>query len=183
LTVKYLSRAVVVHSLAHARAAAAIGRPVTLLSAVGAASFAGSAWWRALVERALTAYPATPIEDVLDCADAPGLALAALAGGQRLIRLESGPAWALVAARAAACGAYVLAERPAALDMARLGDAGDIARPGGAGNIARPGGAPGGAGDMARPGGVGRARAGPPGPAEPWETARLRAWLAVGEEP
>ena len=44
--------AVIVHGLDDARAALAPGRPVTLLSAPGAALYAGCGWWRALVRLA-----------------------------------------------------------------------------------------------------------------------------------
>lgn len=44
--------AVIVHGLDNARTALAPGRPVTLLSAPGAALYAGCGWWRALVRLA-----------------------------------------------------------------------------------------------------------------------------------
>src|SRR5262249_21900556 len=69
--------AVVVHGWTDARAALAPGRPVTLLSARGAALYAGAGWWRALVARARAGHPAVPLEDILDCADASGVALGA----------------------------------------------------------------------------------------------------------
>ena len=70
-----------------ARAVLAIGRSVTLLSAPGAALFAGCGWWRAVIERARGEFPGVPIDDILDCADAPGLALGALRIGQRRLVL------------------------------------------------------------------------------------------------
>ena len=91
LNVKQISGAggqypvVVVHGLADARAVLAAGRPVTLLSASGAALFAGCGWWRALVGRARAEFPAVAVDDILDCADAPGLALGAFRIGQRCI--------------------------------------------------------------------------------------------------
>lgn len=109
--------AVVVHGLAHVQAAMAPGRAVTLLSAPGAGIYAGCGWWRALVAHAA---PGTP--DILDCADAAGRAMEALRGGCRLIILDPAlPSWPLVAARAAANGANLLAKRPAALDLADYG--------------------------------------------------------------
>jgi hypothetical protein len=107
--------AVVVHGLRDARAALAPGLPVTLLSARGAALYAGCGWWRALIEAAGAEF------DMLDCADAPGYAMAALRIGQRVIVLDAGPAFAAVSAAAATLGAVVLVERPAALDLAELG--------------------------------------------------------------
>jgi hypothetical protein len=111
-----LPPAVIVHGLAQARLAVAAG-PVTLLSAPGAALYAGCGWWRALVAASLTAGP-----DVLDCADAPGRAMEALRAGCRIIVLDPAvPAAGLVAARAAAIGAIVLAAPPTALDLAAPG--------------------------------------------------------------
>jgi hypothetical protein len=111
--------AVVVHGLAHARAALAMGRPVTLLSSPGAALFAGCGWWRAVVGRARSEHPGIPMEDVLDCADAPGLALGALRIGQHLLVLDPiSPGWQSVAVVAASLGGEVLTSRPPALDMA-----------------------------------------------------------------
>ena len=107
--------AVVVHGLRHARAALAPGLPVTLLSARGAAVYAGCGWWRALMQACSAEI------DILDCADAPGYAMAALRVGQRRIILDRGPAFAAVSTAAATLGAVVLAERPAALDLAERG--------------------------------------------------------------
>lgn len=105
--------AIVVHCGEHARLALAPGRPVTLLSAPAAAVYAGPAWWRALVDLAHTAQP-----DIIDCADAAGRALEALALGCRNVILLRCPAWSSVAERAAAAGALLLSERPASLDLA-----------------------------------------------------------------
>jgi len=125
LNVKQISGAggqypvVVVHGLADARTVLAAGRPVTLLSASGAALFAGCGWWRALVRRARAEFPAMAIDDILDCAAAPGLALGAFRIGQRCIVLDPGaPGWSSVAAIAASLGGVVLTARPPALDMA-----------------------------------------------------------------
>jgi hypothetical protein len=108
--------AVVVHGLAQARLAVAAG-PVTLLSAPGAAIYAGCGWWRALVQASGATGP-----DILDCGDAPGRAMEALRCGCRLIVLDPAvPAAALVAARAAAIGAELLMERPPALNLATPG--------------------------------------------------------------
>ena len=104
---------IVIHGLAHARLALAPARPVTLLSAPGAALFAGAGWWRALIAAAGTEAP-----DLLDCADAPGRALEGLALGCRRLVLLPCPAWEDVAERAAAQGAALLAARPPALDLA-----------------------------------------------------------------
>jgi len=108
-----------VHSLADARLVLACGRPVTLLSGEGAALYAGCGWWRALTAAARAECPLVPIADLLDCADAPGQALAALRIGLRhLILTPDAPGRARVAAIFAGLGGVLLAERPPALDLA-----------------------------------------------------------------
>lgn len=115
---------VTVHSLAQAVAALAPGHEVTLLSGPGAACYAGCGWWRALVERARARHPETPVEDILDCADAGGRAFEALRIGQRaLVLWPQCAAYAAVAAAAIECNAILLAERPASLDLALPGAA------------------------------------------------------------
>ena len=114
-----LPRAVVVHGVCDALVALAPGVPVTLLSAPGAGAYAGAGWWRALVAIAHAAHPATPCRDVLDCADAPGHAMAAIRAGQSILVLDPAcPAFARVATLA-----IVLAARPPALDLAAHGAA------------------------------------------------------------
>lgn len=114
--------AVIVHGMHHARQALAVGRPVTLLSAPGAALYAGCGWWRALVEQARTAVPDVAMADILDCADGSGQALAALRIGQLwLVLWRTSPGWDEVAAIAAARGGRVLETSPAALDLGRRG--------------------------------------------------------------
>jgi hypothetical protein len=111
--------AVVIHGLADARTVLALGRPVTLLSAQGAALFAGCGWWRAVIESAVREHPAVPVNEILDCADASGLALGALRIGQRTLVLSpDAPGWNAVAAIAVSLGGEVLTTRPPALDMA-----------------------------------------------------------------
>lgn len=117
-----LPPAIVVHGLDHARLALAHARPVTLLSAPGAALYAGALWWRALVAQSGTTFP-----DIIDCADAPGRALEALACDCRTIILHSCSAWPSVAERAASAGATLLQERPPALDLAAPKAAREIA--------------------------------------------------------
>jgi hypothetical protein len=117
-----LSPAIVVHSLAEACQALSLGLPTTLLSAPAAALFAGCGWWRALTERARQKHPTVLVTDILDCADAPGQAMAALRIGQRLLVLSpSAPGWEAVAAIAATQGGAVLTARPPALDLASRG--------------------------------------------------------------
>lgn len=116
-----LPPAILVHGLPHARLALAPGRPVTLLSAPGAASYAGCGWWRAVVAAALAEHPGADVPDVLDCGDAPGRALEALSLGCRLLVLRPGPAWEDISARVAAQGARLLDRAPPALDLAKPG--------------------------------------------------------------
>ncbi len=112
---------VVVHGLADVARALAPGQPLTLLSARGAALFAGAGWWRALANAGRQDHPQACFDDVLDCADAPGRALEALRHGQRAMVLDPCPAWAELHARAAESGAVLLAARPVALDLAQPG--------------------------------------------------------------
>jgi hypothetical protein len=112
-----LPPAIVVHGLEHALAALAEALPITLLSAPGAGSFAGALWWRELVAAARAAHPATPCADILDCAEAPGRAMAAIRAGQAILVLDPAcPAFARVASLA-----RVLPARPPALDLGTRG--------------------------------------------------------------
>jgi hypothetical protein len=111
--------AVIIHGLADARAALAPGLPVTLLSAPGAAGFAGCLWWRELIAAARAEYRGTEATDILDCADAPGRALSAIRSGVvRLVLWPQTPGWQSVAELAEAQGGFVLRQAPLALDLA-----------------------------------------------------------------
>jgi hypothetical protein len=115
--------AVVVHGAAQAAAALAAAGPggVLLLSAPGAGGSLGAAWFLALVGRAMAGHPGVPCAAALDCGDSPGHALAALRAGARLLILAPAcPAFPAVSAAAAELGGTVWAERPPALDLARL---------------------------------------------------------------
>jgi hypothetical protein len=115
---------VIVHGLDDARRVLAVGRPVTLLSAPGAALYGGCGWWAALARLARAEFPDVPVTDILDCGDGSGAALAALRIGQRMLILaRSAPGWDEVAAIASGQGGDVLAVAPEALDMARRGAA------------------------------------------------------------
>ena len=118
----FLHHTLVVHGLDQVRMALRPGRPVILLSAPGAARFAGCLWWRRLIELGQAEFPGTGMQDVLDCAESPGQAMAALRVGQRLLVLDPAcPAYTAVAAAAATLGAVVLPARPPALDLAAPG--------------------------------------------------------------
>jgi hypothetical protein len=113
---------VIVHGLAHALAALAPGRGVTLLSARNAAGYAGCGWWRALVDQARAQHPETEAADILDCGEAAGRALEALRIRQHALILDpSCTAYAAVAAAAAECDALLLDRRPESLDLAGPG--------------------------------------------------------------
>jgi len=115
--------AVTIHGLAHARAALRPGLPVLLLSAPGAGLYAGCGWWAALIAAARAEFPGD-WSDVLDCADAPGVAMAALRVGLKaLVLADDCPAFPAVAAAATVCGAIVLPQRPVSLDLADSGGA------------------------------------------------------------
>jgi hypothetical protein len=116
--------AIVIHGLPHALAALAPGLPVTLLCAPGAAMSGGCLWWRGVVAGAMRQHPKTPCIDILDCADAPGLAMGALREGQRwMILWPECPAFAAVSGAASTIGAAVIPARPPALDLAGRGAA------------------------------------------------------------
>jgi hypothetical protein len=111
--------AVIVHGLEDARRALSVGAPVTLLSSPGAASFAGCLWWRELMLAARIEFPLAKVVDVLDCADASGMAMAALRSGIcRLVLQPEAPGWPAVRAIAEREGGFILSEAPDALDMA-----------------------------------------------------------------
>jgi|tagenome__1003787_1003787.scaffolds.fasta_scaffold20333548_2 hypothetical protein len=102
--------AIIIHGIddlrAALKAAASLNRALTVLSIPGAAGSAGASWFHALIQAGSAEFPQTPLTGVLDCADQPGFALAALRTGCRdLLLLDSGPAWPRVHAIAEASGA------------------------------------------------------------------------------
>lgn len=114
-----LRPAVIVHGLDDARAALQPGVAVRLVSAPGAALYAGAAWWRAVVDGARRLHPDTGCDDLLDCADAPGRAMAALRTGCTALVLDPAcPGFAAVQAAAGTLGVTVFACRPEALQLA-----------------------------------------------------------------
>jgi hypothetical protein len=115
--------AVTIHSAADARSALAPGLPVTLVSAPGAALYAGAGWWTALMAVARSEHPGRTFTDILDCGDAPGRAAEALRAGQRILVLSAvAPAsFERVRLMAEALGAVLLPTMPETLDLARPG--------------------------------------------------------------
>jgi hypothetical protein len=125
-----VSARLIVHSLEHAlaalAAAAALGTPVTLMSAAGAGAYAGPRWFLALVAEAAREFPGAQYEAVLDCADEPGTVLAALRAGCKRVRFTGGAEpRAKLAEIAALTGATLEgeAERERALDLLGQRDA------------------------------------------------------------
>ena len=118
-----LAPALVVRDATEAAAALALaaGQEVLLLSAPGAAGFLGAGGWRALAAAAARGAPGAPFRDALCCAAAPGLALAALRAGCRMLVLDGACAgFGPVAGAASQLGATLLPARPAALDLGAL---------------------------------------------------------------
>lgn len=89
-------RAVIIHSLEHARAALAaaerLDRPIVLYSAEGAAAYGGAAWFQSIVAAAQEACPRARYEAVLDCGTNAALAVAALRQGCRAVAVRGAPA-------------------------------------------------------------------------------------------
>jgi len=87
---------IIVHSLAHARAALAAARdlrvPVTLASARGAGSYAGPLWFKSLIATARADFPEANVTAVLDCGGEAGTTLAALRHGFERVRFTGNKA-------------------------------------------------------------------------------------------
>lgn len=112
-----LPKATVVHSLADARQAMAAardaGRAITLLSAPGAALFAGCLWWREMIAIVRAEYPDVEMIDVLDCADDAAQAWAAIRIGLRhLVLIALAPEIDALRALSDARGVTLLLFRP-----------------------------------------------------------------------
>jgi len=113
-----MTREIIIHSLDHARAAlaaaSALNLPVTLASAPGAASQAGPAWFKAVIDEAKAAHPEVAVTAILDCGDEPGAVMAALRTG--LTQLRSSCA-ETVREKLAAMGAEFIPAAIATLDL------------------------------------------------------------------
>ncbi len=115
-------RAVVVHDRNDAEAAAVEARdagvPVILLTAPGAAGYAGVDYLLATVALGVAAAPGVQVEAVIDCDDAAGDVLAALrVGWKRLLFTGEPELAAKLADIAGQSGATLLTRRPDALDL------------------------------------------------------------------
>ena len=121
------ARAVIVHSLADARAAftaaAHLRVPVIIESAKGAAGYAGPLWFLEVVRAARAEHPNVKATAVLDCGDNPGYALGALRAGCLAIRLRVRPRVAgKIKAIARQYGAVLCGGRIPALDLLKESD-------------------------------------------------------------
>ena len=128
------SRPIVIHSLAHARAAlaaaASLSVPVTLHSAPGAGAQAGPAWFERVIAAARAEFPHVAVTAILDCDDAPGAVMAALRWlkepGRTAVMLSfSGEASAAARLRdmAAVIGVELICGTPPGLDLRTEPDA------------------------------------------------------------
>ena len=87
-------RSIIVHGINDARIAAAaarsLGTGVRLISAPGAVSYGGAAWFAEIIALVRAEFADVAIDATLDCGDAPGHAMAALRAGVTSIRF-TGP--------------------------------------------------------------------------------------------
>ena len=124
---KSKAASIVIHDLAQAlaalRAAASVGRAVTLWSADGAGIYAGAGWFAAVERRARAAVPAARAGFVLDCAERADMAQDAFRAGIRDVRFSGSPVIARkLSDIAGKSGAGLHRRRPKALDLARVND-------------------------------------------------------------
>lgn len=124
---------ILIHSLDDARAAlaaaAALGVPVTLASAAGAAGYAGPGWFGEVVTAAQAEYPAVSVRAVLDCGDSPGAVMAAIRWAtmpgrvQFDLRFTGDPRHdKALSEMAAAAGLRLIRELEPGLDLRRVHD-------------------------------------------------------------
>lgn len=116
--------AIAIHELAHAIAALEAARrhrqPVMLVSAPGAVRSGGAGWWRELIAQARAQVPDADAASVLDCADEPGMALAAIREGVEAVALDGDTdTLRRVGDIARQSGVALHAPAPADLDLAR----------------------------------------------------------------
>jgi hypothetical protein len=115
-------KAIVIHSLADARAALVAARDsgvkVTVISAPGAAAHAGAVWFDQVLHAAHAECPEAEFDAILDCDDAPGFALGALRAGIKTIRFAGREdVTSRLAGIAAANGARLVTEPVETLDL------------------------------------------------------------------
>ncbi len=125
--IKATTHAIVVHQVGDAFAAVEAARsldtPLTLISAPGAAAYAGPVWFREIVAQARAKAPELAVSGMLDCADDAGHALAALRAGVEAIVFTGDAAIVeKLTAIARATGATVHDTRPPAFDPGHRSD-------------------------------------------------------------
>jgi fructose/tagatose bisphosphate aldolase len=125
--IKTTTPAIVVHGVGDALAAVAAAReidaPLTLISAPGAAAYAGPGWFLEIVAQSRAAAPGLAISGVLDCGDHAGHAMAALrAGAEAIVFTGDDGVAGKLSAIARETSAVVHCARPPAFDP---GDAPD----------------------------------------------------------
>jgi hypothetical protein len=110
--------------LAALEAAEACAAEVELWSAVGAAAYLGPSFWQAIEERARETHPKARFIAVLDCAERPGDAIAAIRQGlKHLCFTGRADVAAKLCDMAAEAGVRIYGERPAhALDLKEVTD-------------------------------------------------------------
>ncbi|MSO88816.1 MAG: hypothetical protein EXQ89_02395 [Rhodospirillaceae bacterium] len=116
------SRAIIVHTIDHARAAlgaaAELGVTVTLLSPPGAAGYAGIGYFHKTIELAAAEHPNVAFSAILDCAAEAGRVLAAFRRGVKCVRFHGAATVAVkLAAIGAQSGATLASRTPRALDL------------------------------------------------------------------
>jgi hypothetical protein len=114
----FVASVVIVQGIGELRRALSTGGRAVLLSPPGFALTAGCGFWRALIALGHNEFPGQIEADILDCASAPGHAMAALrAGCKHIVMAPASPAFPAVSSAAAGIGAVVLPERPFAVDF------------------------------------------------------------------
>ena len=114
--------AILIHGVDDARAALRAaqetGRPVTVISAPGAAAYGGPAWFDNVVRHARAECPHARVTAILDCDDAAGYTLGALRYGIKHVRFDGrADVTAKLREIAAAQGATLITEEFATLDL------------------------------------------------------------------
>ena len=117
-----MARAIIFHSLAHALAALGAAREtgvdMSLVTAPGAARYAGPDHLKKIVDLALAEFEGESPDVLIDCGDDAGPAMSALRAGWKALAFSGEPALKRkIADMASQCGARLM-DRPAdALDL------------------------------------------------------------------
>ena len=113
-----MSREIVIHSLAEARAALAVAAsmkaPLVLASAPGAALQTGPLWFKSVIDQARALQPGVAVTAILDCGEAPGAVMAGLRAGLKHFRFSGR---AELREKLAAMGAEFAEPSSATLDL------------------------------------------------------------------